>query len=83
MLYCIYPKYLDTLTPYSACPKIWRKKKKKKKVYFTTYWFVLNSAGWVANSVDPDQMLHNAASDLGLHCLLRPFVPIFMVIRVF
>ena len=25
------------------------------------------SAGYVANSVDPDQ---NAASDLGLHCLL-------------
>ena len=23
-----------------------------------------------ANSVDPDQMLHNAASDQGLHCLL-------------
>ena len=22
-----------------------------------------------ANSVDPDQMLHSAASDLGLHCL--------------
>ena len=26
-------------------------------------------AGWVANSIDPDQMLHSAASDLGLHCL--------------
>ena len=25
-------------------------------------------AGWVANSVDSDQMLHSAASDLGLHC---------------
>ena len=24
------------------------------------------------NSVDPDQMLHFAASDLGLHCLLMP-----------
>ena len=23
-----------------------------------------------ANSGDPDQMLHSAASDLGLHCLL-------------
>ena len=23
-----------------------------------------------ANSVDPDQMLHSAASDLDLHCLL-------------
>ena len=26
-----------------------------------------------ANSGDPDQNLHSAASDLGLHCLLRPF----------
>ena len=27
---------------------------------------------WVANSVDPDQTPQNAASDLGLYCLLRP-----------
>ena len=26
----------------------------------------------IANSVDPDQMPQNAASDLGLHCLKRP-----------
>ena len=26
-----------------------------------------------ANSRDPDQMLHSAASDLGLHCLPFPF----------
>ena len=25
--------------------------------------------------VDPDQMLHSAASDLGLHSLLRPICP--------
>ena len=25
------------------------------------------------NSVDPDQMPHSAASDLGLHCLQCPF----------
>ena len=30
----------------------------------------------MANSVDPDQMLHFAASDLDLHCLFRPAVPI-------
>ena len=29
------------------------------------YW---NRQAW-ANSVDPDQMPHSAASDLGLHCL--------------
>ena len=28
----------------------------------------LGRQAWV-NSVDPDQMLQNAASDLGLHCL--------------
>ena len=32
-------------------------------------------AGWVANSVDPDQTPRSAASDLGLHCLLRPACP--------
>ena len=26
-----------------------------------------------ANNVDPDQMLHSAASDLGLHCLPMSF----------
>ena len=29
----------------------------------------------MANSVDPDQMLYSAASDLGLHCLQRPVCP--------
>ena len=29
----------------------------------------------MANSVDPDQMLHSAASDLGLHCLQRCICP--------
>ena len=29
----------------------------------------------MANSVDPDQMLQNAASDLGLHCLHGPICP--------
>ena len=29
----------------------------------------------VANSADPDQTPQNAASDLGLHCLLRPVCP--------
>ena len=29
----------------------------------------------VANSVDPDQMLHSATSDLGRHCLHRSICP--------
>ena len=29
----------------------------------------------MANSVNPDQMLHSVASDLGLHCLQKPVCP--------
>ena len=29
----------------------------------------------MTNSVDPDQMSHSTASDLGLHCLQRPICP--------
>ena len=36
---------------------------------------VCKIAGPVANSVAPDQMPHSVASDLGLHCLLRPVFP--------
>ena len=36
----------------------------------------------MANSVDPDQMSQNAASDLGLHCLLRPSLQIRRVMTV-
>ena len=35
----------------------------------------LKIAGWVANSVDPDEMPHSAASHLVLYCLLRPVGP--------
>ena len=31
----------------------------------------------MANSVDPDQMLHSVMSDLGLHCLCRLICPKF------
>ena len=32
---------------------------------------------WLANCLDPDpdQKPHSVASDLGLHCLLKPFCP--------
>ena len=33
------------------------------------------SAGFVANSVDPDQTPRSAASDLGIHCVLSPVSP--------
>ena len=35
----------------------------------------LKIAGWVANSVDPNEMPHFVASHHGLHCLLRPAWP--------
>ena len=34
--------------------------------------FCLKIAGWVANSVDPDETPPQVASHLDLHCLLRP-----------
>ena len=36
---------------------------------------VSKSAGCVTNSGDPDQTPRSAASDQGLHCLLRPVFP--------
>ena len=36
----------------------------------------------MANSVDSDQMLPSAASDLGIHCLHRLSVPILRIITV-
>ena len=33
----------------------------------------------MANSVDPDHTPPSAASDLGLHCLIRPTVPILRI----
>ena len=31
----------------------------------------LKIAGWVVDSVDPDQMLHSAPFDQSVHCLFR------------
>ena len=58
--YHIQPKYSLVWMPYHTHPKIW-------KVHFTTCWWV-NIAGWLANSVEPDQTLLLMASDLALHC---------------
>ena len=66
--YRIYPKYSDTSTPYHICSKIWA-----STVYYPM--LCLKIAGWVANSVDPDEMLRSAGSHLGLNCLLRPVCP--------
>ena len=44
----------------------------------------LKTTGWVANSIDPDQMPHSVVTDLSLHCLLRhvPILRINAVIHV-
>ena len=68
--YCVYrmnPKYWDLkfLLFYHTCSKNWT-------TSFCHLLICLKTAGWVANSVDPDQTPRNAASDLGLHCLLEP-----------
>ena len=49
--YSIYPKYSTSkLFTYHTCPKSW-------KSYLTTCWYA-NTAEWVANSIDFDQLLH-------------------------
>ena len=73
--YRINPKYWDTLSIYHTCLKIWI-------VHSTTSWCVLTIAACMINSVDPDQMPQNVASDLGLHCLQSLSVPILRVIMV-
>ena len=42
---------------------------------FDSKFYVCKITGWVANRVDPDQTPRSAASDQGLHCLLRPVCP--------
>ena len=63
--YRIYP---DTSTPYHICSKIWT-----STIYYPMLY--LKTAGWVANSVDPDETPRSAASHLGLYCLLSPVCP--------
>ena len=66
--YRIYPKYSDTSTPYHVCSKIWT-----STIHYPM--LCLKIAGWVANSVDPDETPRSAASHLGLYCLVRPVCP--------
>ena len=57
---------IRTLTLYShTCFKIWT-----STIYYPM--LCLKIARWVANSVDPDEMLQNAPSHLGPHCLIIP-----------
>ena len=60
--------------PYHTCSKIWKSIKLPVDVS--------RISGWAENSVDPDQMPHSVASDLGLYCFLRTSVPILTFITV-
>ena len=64
---CIYPEYGDTLTPYHTCSII--------RKGFCHNLMCLKITEQLVNSVDPDQTLHSAVSDIGLHCLLRLVCP--------
>ena len=66
-------KYLDNLIPYHTYPKSWT------SPFSLPFDVSEKIAGWLANHVDPDQMPYFVASELGLHCLLRPPVQIFRV----
>ena len=59
---------LKGLTPYHTCLKI-------RTSQFNHMLTCLKTAGCMTNSVGPDQMLHSAASDLGLPCLFRSVCP--------
>ena len=51
---------------------------RRPKLWTNPFYYVLmcpQTAGWVANSVDPDQKPRYAASDLGLRCLLWAVCP--------
>ena len=66
--YRIHSKYSDTSTPYHICSKIWT-----STIHYPL--LCLKIAGWVANSVDPDETPRSAASQLGLYGYLRPVCP--------
>ena len=66
--YRIYLNFSDTSTPYHNCFKIWT-----CAIY--SPMLCLKFAGWVSNSVDPDETLRSAGSHLGLNCLLRVVCP--------
>ena len=68
LMYRIYTKYSETLTPYNTCVKILTGP-------FCHLLICLKCARCVANSADPDQTPQNAASDQSLPCLLRPVYP--------
>ena len=62
--YHIFHRISNTLAPYITCLK-------HRIGAFFYLLICLKAARRMANSGDPDQTPHSAASDLGLQCLLR------------
>ena len=62
--------YWDTFSIYHTCPKIW------KSPFCYLLMCLKFCCMYTSSSVDPDQMLHSAHSDLGLlPCRQRPICP--------
>ena len=60
----------------------WAAKLKLKQTYTCPNFWTSpfnNRLTCLRNSADPDQMPHSVASDLGLHCLLRPVCPSVLI----
>ena len=65
---------LEVPGEYPQCKFSWRN---KKNIFWRSLliWSYENTAGWVDNSENHDQMQPSAMFDLGLHCLLRHICP--------
>ena len=63
------PKYWDTSTPYHTC------KIRTNQFYFMGMCLKIADECWsFTNRIVPDPVSLSAASNLGLHCFLRPYV---------
>ena len=65
--YCIYPRYLDNITPYHNSTKLWT------SLFYPLLMYLWITAR-VANCLDPQEG-HSAASHLDLHRLPNPVCP--------
>ena len=74
--YIVYHSCVEENIPYlpkvfghlNSLPYLFKKFNKNYVQPVVVSWI----AGWLANSVDLDEMRHSVSSGLGLHCLLRP-----------
>ena len=74
IIYLVLKYYLLLFSPFMPNGPFYRNSLDRSISYIRGVWFLLllcfvEMSELNANSVDPDQMLQNAASDLGLYCL--------------